>query len=52
MIRLKMPDARRHFINQIVIMRHQQDRPLIPLLRNVQRVDRLQIQVIRRLIEH
>ena len=45
---IKVPDARRYLIDQVVVVRHQQHRALITLQGNIQRVDRLQIQVVGR----
>ena len=50
-IRLEVPQPRRHLIDQIVIVRHQQHRSLIPLQRNIQRIDRFEIEVVRRFVK-
>src|SRR6266851_2531427 len=51
-VALKMPDSRCHLVYQIVIVGHQQHRTVKTLQRNIQRVDRFQIQMVRRLVEH
>src|ERR1700738_787022 len=48
---LEVPQTRRHFINQVVIVRYQQHRALVTLQRDVERVDRFQIEMVRRLIK-
>ncbi len=48
---IEVPDPRRHLIDQIVIVGHQQHRALIALDGDVQRIDRLQIEVVRRFVE-
>ena len=52
MIALEVPDAGSDLIDQIVVVRDQQDRTLIALQRNVERVNRFQIEVVRRLVEN
>ena len=47
-----MPDPGRHFVDQIVIVRHQQYRSRIFLKGDIERIDRFQVQVIGGLIEH
>ena len=49
---LEVPKPRRNFIDQIVIVRYKQHRTFISLERNIQRVDRFQIKVVRRLVEN
>src|ERR1051326_4696775 len=51
-VTLEVPNARRHFVNQILVMRDQQNRSLIALQSNVQRVDRFQVQVVGGFIQH
>ena len=51
-IAFEVPHARGDFVDQIVVVRDQQDRALIALQRNVERVDRFQIEVVRRLVEN
>src|SRR5580698_3418696 len=48
---VEVPDARTHFFNQIVVMCHQQYSTFITLQRNIERIDRFEIKVVRRLIE-
>src|SRR5437868_12149908 len=48
---IEAPDTRGDFFDQIVIMADQQDRAIVLLQRDVQGVDRFEIQVIRRVIE-
>src|SRR5258708_37839592 len=51
-VSLKVPNARRYLVDQVFVMRTQEHRSLITLQRNIERVDRFQIQVVGRLIEH
>ena len=51
-IGLKVPDTSRDFVDQVVVVRHQEHCPLIPLEGDVQRVDGFQIQMVRGFIEH
>ena len=51
-IAFEVPDTRAHFVDEIVIVRHQQHRAFVALDGDVQRVDRLEIQVVRRLVEN
>src|SRR5580704_1006544 len=51
-VTLEVPDASRDLVDQIMIVRYQEYRPLIALQRDVQRIDGFKIQVIRRLIEY
>src|SRR5450631_1313780 len=48
---LEVPDARGNFVDQVVIVCHQEHRALVALDRDVQSVDGLQIKVICRLVE-
>ena len=48
----EVPHARADFFQQILVVRHEQHRALILLERHVQRVDRFQVQMVRRLVEH
>src|ERR1700724_292458 len=48
---LEVPDSGRDFINQIFVMRDQQHRSRIALQRNVEGVDRFEIQMFVRLVE-
>src|SRR5664279_2073483 len=43
---LEVPDSRRNFVDQVVIVCHQQDRALVALNRDVQGIDGFQIKVI------
>ncbi len=45
------PDAGSHFVDHIVIMRNQQYRSFVTLRRDVQGVDRFQVEVIGRLVQ-
>ena len=47
----EVPDARTDLFHQVVIVRDQQHRALVFLQGHVKRVDRFQIEVIRRLVE-
>ena len=49
---VKVPDARGHFIDQIVVMRHQEHRALIALQRDVERVDGFKIKVVGGFVQH
>src|SRR6266480_4170325 len=49
---LEMPNARGHFVDDVVVVRHEQHRPVVPLQRYVQRVDRFQVEGVGRLVEH
>src|SRR5579863_2846473 len=48
----EMPDARSDFVDDIIVVRYQQDGPFICLQGNVKRIDGLQIQVIGGFVEH
>ena len=52
MISFEVPYARGHFIDQVFIVGDEENRPLITLQSNVERVDGLEIKVIRRLVEY
>src|ERR1039458_8715816 len=45
------PQSCRHFVDQVVIVRDQQDRALVPLQRDVQRVDGFEVKVVGWLVE-
>src|SRR5688572_16777490 len=49
---VEVPHPRADFLQQILVVRHQEDRALVFLQRHVQRVDRFQIEVVGRLVEH
>ena len=49
---LEVPDARADFVDQVLVVRHQQHRAFVLLERDVERVDRFEIQVVRRLVQH
>src|SRR5258708_2170223 len=49
---LEVPYPGRNFINQILVMRDQQYRSGVALQRNVEGVDRFEIQMVGRLVEH
>src|SRR5258708_27139845 len=49
---LEVPDSGRDFINQILVMRDQQYCSGIALQGNVEGVDRFEIQMVGRLVEH
>ena len=51
-IAFEVPDAGCDFVDQIVIVAYQEDRPLISLQGNVQRIDGFEIEVVRGFIEH
>ena len=46
-----MPDAGADFVDQILIVRDQEHGALVFLQRDVQSVDRFEVQVIRRLVQ-
>ena len=48
---LELPDARADFLEQVLVVRHEQDGALELLQRDVQRVDRLEVQVVGGLVE-
>ena len=48
---VEVPQPRRHFVDQVVIVRHQQHRAFVALQRDVERVDGFEVQVVRRLVE-
>ena len=48
---LEVPDARGHFVDEVVIVCDDQDSALIALERNVKRVDGFEIKMVRRFIE-
>ena len=52
MIVLKVPDPGGDFVDQIVIVRDQQDCSLIALQCDVQRVDGFEVQVVGRFVQH
>src|SRR5215469_17041061 len=45
-IALKVPDSCGYFVNQVFVVRNQQNGPRIALQSNVQRIDGLEIQVV------
>jgi len=45
------PHARGDFVDQVVVVRHQQHRALVSLQRNVQRIDRFEVEVVGGLVE-
>ena len=47
-----MPDARADLFEQVLVVGDEQHGALVPLERNVQGVDRLEVEVIGRLVEH
>ena len=47
----EVPQTRRYFIDQIVIVGYQQHRSLVPLQRNIERVDGFEIEMVRGLVE-
>src|SRR5271166_194773 len=49
---LEMPNAGRDFINQIFIMGNQQHRSGVALERNIESIDRFEIEMIGRFVEH
>lgn len=51
-IALKVPDSGCDLVDQIVIVRGDQYCPWVALQRDVQRVDRLQIEMVRRFVQH
>src|SRR5438045_8501710 len=51
-IAFEVPYSRGHFVDQIFVMGNQENRPLITLQSDVERIDRLEIQVIRRLVKN
>src|SRR5579871_1230495 len=48
---IERPDARGHFVEQIVVMGDEENGAFVFLQRDVQRVDRFEIEVVRRLVE-
>src|SRR5215469_5345393 len=52
MVVLEVPDTGCDLIDQIVIVGDQQHGPLVSLQGNVQRVDRLEVEVVRGLVEN
>ncbi len=46
-----MPDARRHFVDEIVVMGDEQHRTLVVLQRDVQRIDGFEVEVVGWLVE-
>src|SRR5262245_2465744 len=46
-----MPYPGADFFHEVLVVGHKQDRAVEPLQRDVERVDRLQVEVVRRLIE-
>src|SRR4051812_39884748 len=49
--RLELPDTRADFFDEVLVVRDEQDRSLELLQRDVQRVDRLEIEVVGRFVE-
>src|ERR1039458_1162367 len=49
---LEMPDPRGHFLDQVLIVRHQQHGPRVLLKGDIEGVDRLQVQVIGGFVQH
>ena len=49
---VETPDACRHFIDEVFVVGHQQHRAFELLQRNVQRVDRFEIQMVRGLVKY
>ena len=49
---VEVPDARADFLHHVLVVGHEQDRAFELLQRHVQRVDRLEVEVVRRLVEH
>ena len=49
---LEVPDARGYFVDHVVIVSHQQHRAFITLQRDVESVDRFQIQVVSGFVQH
>ena len=49
---LEMPDARGHFVDHVVVVGDEQDRAVVFLQRDIQRVDGLEVEVIGGLVEH
>src|SRR4029453_13846083 len=47
----EMPDARADFLDQVLVVRDEQHRAVELLQGDVQRVDRLEIEMVRRLVE-
>ena len=47
----EVPDAGGDFVDDVVVVRDQQDGAIVPLERNIQRVDGFQIEVVGRLVE-
>src|SRR6185437_9501021 len=48
---LEVPDACADLVYQVLVMRDQQHRAVVLLQRDIQRVDALEVQVVRRLVE-
>ena len=48
---VEVPDAGADFLHQVLVVRDQEHRALVLLQRDVQRVDRLEIEVVGRLVE-
>src|SRR5437867_3512451 len=51
-IAFKVPNARGNFVDQVMVVGNEKHSPVIPLQRNVQGIDRLEIEVVRGLVEH
>src|SRR5437588_11058726 len=44
---IEVPDARGHFLDEVMVMRDQQHRAFVALERDVQSIDGFQVQVVR-----
>ncbi len=51
-VALKVPDSGGHFVDQVFVVSDQKDGSLIALQRNVERVDRFEVEVVGRFVEH
>src|SRR5208282_2913248 len=49
---LEVPDPGGNFVDQVMIVGDQKNRPLIALQRNIQSINRFQVEVVRGLVEH
>ena len=49
---VEVPHPRTHFFDQVLIVRHQEDRALEFLQRDIECVDRFEVEVVGRFVEH
>src|SRR5215469_2092702 len=49
---LEMPDARSDLFDEVLIVRHEEDSAFVLLQRGIEGHDALEVEVVRRLVEH